>query len=513
MSSQGLEFPATSSLRFGLRALSLPALLDAGRRYAGNLIQTAGLRPGDRVAVLAAPAPAVAIAFLGHLDSGLVHVPLNTRYQPAEIAHILADSGARTVLVDSAHLPALEEAEGLLRNGQPGRRVLLDSLPSRSDDLAFAALSSSDLEPLPPTDPGAPALMLFTSGTTGPAKGAVFSQARLAAGIGSLMRLWGMSEKDHLVLALPLFHVHGLCVGLLGAFLSGATVTLLPAFRAPEIPAAIASGGTVFMGVPTMYAFLLEHLSNDAGAARDLSGARLFTAGSAALSPDQFRQFESLTGHRILERYGMTETLITLSNPLEGERRPGSVGLPVPGFETRIVDESGRDVSPGTTGELWVKGAGLMSGYHQNEEATRQSFTGGWFRTGDLATRDAGGYHRILGRTSADLIKSGGFRIAAREIEEALESHPAIREVAVLGLPDPVWGERICAAVVLKGSNRFPAEVLAELGLHCHGKIADFKRPRALAVFDQLPRNALGKVQKHRIREAITSGLIPAVSG
>jgi malonyl-CoA/methylmalonyl-CoA synthetase len=391
-------------------------------------------------------------------------------------------------------------------------RVLLDGAGSRRGDLAFAALAGTAEARLPGVPPSTPALMLFTSGTTGPAKGAVFSADALKAGIGSLMNLWGMSERDSLVLALPLFHVHGLCVGLLGSFFSGASIQLLPGFHVQEIPEGIRGGGTVFMGVPTMYAFLLEHLETHAEDAQAMRKARLFTAGSAPLSPDHFHRFEALTDHRILERYGMTETLITLSNPLDGERRPRSVGFAVPGYETRVVDESGADVAPEATGELWVRGDGMMSGYHRNEEATRRSYTEGWFRTGDLATRDAEGFHRILGRTSADLIKSGGFRIAAREIEEVLALHPEIKEIAVLGLPDPTWGEHIVAAAVPRSRDRDPLELLDELSSLCERNLASYKKPRALALFDELPRNALGKILKHRIRESIVSGQTRLVS-
>jgi malonyl-CoA/methylmalonyl-CoA synthetase len=307
-----------------------------------------------------------------------------------------------------------------------------------------------------------------------------------------------------MALALPLFHVHGLGLGIHGALLNRMTIHLFERFDAARIVEAFARGGaTLFQGVPTMYVKLLELAAADSSAAQALARARLFTSGSAPLPADDFRRFEELTGHRILERYGMSETLFTLSNPYE-DRRPGTVGRPVPGCEARIVDDAGEDVPPGEPGEILVRSNGMMSRYWGKPAETAASFRGEWFATGDMAHRDLDGYFTIAGRKSVDFIKSGGFKISAREIEEVLRRHPRIRDVAVLGAPDRVWGERIVAAVVLRSSDGPPpaSEVLLEeLASFCSKSLADYKRPREVRVVDELPRNALGKIQKHRLRE------------
>ena len=300
------------------------------------------------------------------------------------------------------------------------------------------------------------------------------------------------------MLGLPLFHVHGLGIGVYGARIHGLCIDLLPRFEAARVVESLRGGASIFMGVPTMYAMLLEHLDEHPGDADALRGARLFTSGSAALPAHDFERFERLTGHRILERYGMTETLLTLSNPLDGERRPGSVGSPVPGCEVRVVSESGKDCPAGVAGELWVRWPGLMSGYWNNPTATADAFCDGWFRTGDVVSRDADGYVRIVGRSSVDIIKSGGFKISAREIEEVVAQHPNIEEVAIVGLPDPKWGERIVVVVVVRAPVG-AAKLLEELSAHVAARLADYKKPRAVLIVDELPRNALGKLQKHRI--------------
>jgi malonyl-CoA/methylmalonyl-CoA synthetase len=272
-------------------------------------------------------------------------------------------------------------------------------------------------------------------------------------------------------------------------------------FEPAAVVADVAAGATVLMGVPTMYDRLLEHLHAHPEHAAVLARARLYTAGSAALRPAVLEAWQALTGHRILERYGMTETLITLSNPYDGERRPGAVGLPVEGCEARVVDEAGHDVPPGELGELWIRGEHLMQGYWGRPAETAQAFTDGWFRTGDVALADPDGYLRIVGRRSSDIIKSGGFKIAAPEIEEALRLHPAVREVAVVGVPDHRWGERVAAAIVPAAPG--PPPSLEALAAWVGARLADYKRPRQLVVLDALPRNALGKVLKHAIVAAL----------
>ncbi|HEY6146752.1 MAG TPA: AMP-binding protein, partial [Thermoanaerobaculia bacterium] len=371
-------------------------------------------------------------------------------------------------------------------------------------ETGFASLFEE--EPLPgdpaPADED-PAVIVYTSGTTGRSKGAALSYRALVENMAALTGAWRFSGEDRLALSLPLFHVHGLCIGIHGALLHGMTVLLSSRFDAGELVRLFAErAATVFMGVPTMYVRLLEHLAAHPEAAAALSRARLFTSGSAPLPAADFAAFERATGHRILERYGMTETLFTLSNPYDGERRPGTVGFPVGGCEVRIVDDAGTEVAEGETGEILVRGSGMMTAYWGRPEETRAAFRDGWFATGDVAARDREGYVRILGRKSVDVIRSGGFKISAREIEEVIAGHPSVREVAVVGAPDRVWGERIVAAVVLRGSAE-RGGLEREVTDLCARSLADYKRPKEVRVLHELPRNALGKVQKHRILETL----------
>jgi malonyl-CoA/methylmalonyl-CoA synthetase len=284
------------------------------------------------------------------------------------------------------------------------------------------------------------------------------------------------------------------------------TTLLFERFEAHRIVEALGRGGaTVFQGVPTMYVRLLEEVARAPEKASDLARGRLFTSGSAALSAEDFGAFEKATGHRILERYGMSETLFTLSNPYD-DRRPGTVGRPNPGCEVRIVDETRGETAVGELGEILARSSGMMTHYWQRPEETAASFHDGWFVTGDVARCDADGYVTLAGRKSIDFIKSGGFKISAREIEDVLRRHPAVKDVAVVGAPDRVWGERIVAAVVLEpkaGTPPSEAKLLRELSSFCAGFLADYKRPREVRLFEDLPRNALGKVQKHRIQEKI----------
>ena len=479
---------ATSGIRTADTRIAGPALVDRARRYAAGL-RALGVEPGDRVAALAHPSVDLVVANLGCYVAGAVHVPINTRYRGAEIAHILADSGARAIAADAAGhetLAAVDAAAGLPRIGLDG---------------ADGDWRPGDAAPLPSPSDRAPALLIYTSGTTGKSKGVELSFGAIVGNMDALTRAWGWTAGETLSLMLPLFHVHGLCIGVHGAILRGVDILLHRGFSAPALVADVRDrGATIFMGVPTMYRFLLEHLEAHPDDAAALARARLFTSGSAPLPADDFDRFRQLTGHAILERYGMTETLITLSNPLDGERRPGSVGMPVPGCKLRIVGDDGAPCPPGTPGELQVRGISLMTGYFGAPEATAREYDGGWFRTGDVAAADPDGYLRIVGRTSTDIIKSGGFKIAAREIEEVIARHPAVREVAVYGAPDPTWGQAVAVAVVpAAGTDPDPSTLLAELAALVTDNLADYKKPRRLQLLAELPRNALGKLQKHRL--------------
>ncbi|MCX4245430.1 AMP-binding protein [Paraliomyxa miuraensis] len=488
-------------------ALDHRHLLRHAERWAMAL-HAHGLPRGARVAVLAEGHPEVVALMLGLHRAGLVCVPINPRYREAELRHVIDDSGAALLLCDRT----LADERLDVLPASCARRLLPEDPdappepdePDGPDGAPLPRLPSSSAAPPPNAGlaDDETALLVYTSGTTGRSKGVRLSLGAVVGNIGALTTQWRWSSADVLSLSLPLFHVHGLCIGIYGALLHGMTVLLHRRFEPSTVVTDVERGATVFMGVPTMYDRLLEHVERHPEAAAVLARARLYTAGSAALRPAMLERWEALTGHRILERYGMTETLITLSNPYEGERRPGSVGRPVPGCEARVVDEAGRDVARGELGELWVRGPFLMQGYWKRPRDTEAAFTDGWFRTGDVVVSDPDGYLRIVGRRSTDIIKSGGFKIAAPEIEEVLLQHPAVREVAVVGVPDHRWGERIAAAVVPVPELPAPPEpevLVAWVAEH----LADYKKPRQLVMVDELPRNALGKVQKPRLVQVL----------
>ena len=492
------SFSAVPDPEFRLRAsldrhAARPALEFAGRVFSYEELDrlscrfAAGLRayrvsPGDAVAVRAGICPEAVVALLGNLAAGAIHVPLNPAFTEEETRHVLADSGARLVVA-----PA-------------GADCPYERHVSFEDVLSAGAAAPSRI-PEPEAD--AIALLLYTSGTTGRSKGVELSVRAVLSNLGSVARLWRISQSDRVLIALPLFHVHGLGLGVIGSLLSGATILLEEKFDAGAVVEAFAiRRATVFMGVPTMYVRLLEHLGKTPSAADALSKARLFTSGSAPLSPADFSAFRAATGHAVLERYGMTETLFTLSNPLDGERRPGSVGLPVPGCEIRIVDDDRQGVPNGTAGELLVRSSGLMTRYRNRPEETAAAMHDGWFVTGDVATRAADGYVTLHGRKSVDFVKSGGYRISTREIEDVLSRHPGVKEVAVVGLPDRVWGQRVAAAVIPApgAGDEGLAEELRSLAAE---RLAPYKQPREIVLREEFPRTPLGKVQKNALAAEI----------
>jgi malonyl-CoA/methylmalonyl-CoA synthetase len=336
------------------------------------------------------------------------------------------------------------------------------------------------------------------------------THGNLLAQTSVLADAWGVTAADRLLHALPLHHLHGVVVSLLTTLLAGGSARMLPRFEAATVWGAFAES-TVFMGVPTMYHRLLEAFDQADGAtkarwAASARALRLATSGSAALPVALAERWAAVTGRPPLERYGMTEIGMAASNPLDGERRPGTVGPPLPGVALRCVLEGGADAGPGEAGELWVRGPSVFAGYHRRDEATREAFADGWFRTGDVATIDADGYVKLLGRASVDILKSAGYKLSAVEIEEALRAHPAVDDVAVVGLPDEALGDRAVACVVARPGAGGPGldEALRE---HCRARLAPYKVPRAFVAVAELPRNALGKVQKPElVRRLLAAG-------
>jgi malonyl-CoA/methylmalonyl-CoA synthetase len=492
----------------------------ASRRVAARL-HRAGLRRGDRVLVSAGTSLDLVSAYVGALRLGLVVVPVNTAYREPEVAHIARDAEPRAAIVDRRergewmrraaggdllvtgpavdlpdpapaavdNLSSPHAASGSLVTGGPpsGGGLLGVRGEAAAPGVAGAAAPGPwvvrGLPELDAVEPGDPALLCYTSGTTGAPKGALLSHGNLLASAEAVRLAWRWGEHDRLLLALPLFHVHGLAVGLHGTLLAGGSAVLFDRFDAERVLDAVRQqAATLFFGVPTMYARLAA-----SPRVAELGALRLCVSGSAPLPPVLFERLATATGQRVLERYGMTETLMNVSNPYEGERRPGTVGLPLPGVRLRLTE--------GDHGEILFKGPNVFGGYWRNPDATKAVFDdAGWLRSGDLGSLDQAGYLRIEGR-SKELIITGGYNVYPREVEEVLLAHPAVAEVAVVGAPSEEWGEVVTAYVVCDGPR--PSE--EELAAFTADKLAPFKRPRQVRYVDTLPRNALGKVLKHEL--------------
>jgi malonyl-CoA/methylmalonyl-CoA synthetase len=432
------------------------------------------LRAGERLVVLLANRLELLDLFLACLKLGAIFVPVNVLYREREVGHIVTDADPRAVVTtpDLACLvpsgATVWDVEGLSREAR-----------------GAADPSAPDGDGAPRDD--TPAAIVYTSGTTGRAKGAVLTHGNLAANARALVDAWRITADDRYLAVLPLFHVHGLGNGVCSWLASGCRMRLVERFEHDKAQALFEEfRPTLFFGVPTIYVRLLD--IPDEAARRIGERMRLFVSGSAPLPAPVFEAFRAKFGHAILERYGMTETLMTISNPYEGERRPGTVGRPLPGVELRIGPYSS-DLPEGETGELLVRGPAVFPGYWRRPEATAAAFTGGWFRTGDLGERSADGYVTLRGRAS-DLIITGGFNVYPREIEEVLLEQPGVREAAVIGLPDERRGERPAAFFAGDADE-------AALEAACRRQLASFKVPTAFVRVEALPRNALGKVQKH----------------
>jgi malonyl-CoA/methylmalonyl-CoA synthetase len=448
--------------------------LEARSNRMAHALAARGVRRGDRLAVQLGTRLEFLDLFLGALKLGAVFVPVNVLYREREVGHIVADAGPAAVVTTTDLAP-------LVPAGTPAWDV---------DALVVEAAAAGAGRPALDSGDGEPAAIVYTSGTTGRAKGAVLSHGNLAANARTLVAAWRIAAADRYLAVLPLFHVHGLANGVLCWLASGCLTRLAPRFEHERAQALFESfRPTLFFGVPTIYVRLLA-LPEDAARAIG-ARARLFISGSAPLPASVFESFRARFGHAILERYGMTETLMTIGNPYDGERRPGTVGRPFEGVAARVVDADGRDVADSETGELWVKGPSVCSGYWRQPEATRAAFADGWFRTGDLASRAPDGYVTLRGRAS-ELILCGGFNVYPREIEDVLLEQPGVREAAVVGVPDERRGER---PVAYFAGDADPTALAAV----CRAQLASFKVPTAFVRLDALPRNALGKVEKRRL--------------
>ena len=470
---------------------------DMTRRRAGELGRL-GLRRGDRLLWSTASSIPAVVVNVAALRAGLVVVPVNPSYTERELAHVVADVQPAAAVVDDRDraavmaraaggaivvaTPDLEVVAGLARAGGTARA----GVPRVPGVQRVGDGSQSGGEPgdvvLDAAEPADAALIAYTSGTTGAPKGAVLTHANLLANSESIAVTWRWHAEDRLVHALPIFHGHGLCVALYTSLLTGSSVVLLPRFDVDAVfDACVAQRATMFFGVPTMY-----HRLAGSERVRELAQLRLAVSGSAALSAELHRAMAETAGVEVLERYGMTETLMTLSNPYDGERRPGTVGFPFPGVEAEVEDGGG---------EVLVRGPAVFSGYWERPGATSESFAGGWFHTGDLGVIEDG-YVRLLGR-STDVIISGGFNVYPAEVEDVLLGHPSVVDVAVTGVPSAEWGETVCAWVVPDGVSPLDVDdVLA----YAAQRLAPYKRPRRVRLVDSLPRNSMGKVRRSELR-------------
>ena len=462
-------------------------LLQASSSVGAELLAGRSDLQEERIAFAVTPGFAWVATLWGIWRAGGIAVPLALNSPRPELEYFIDDCRASSIIGDAStlsHLSPIAESRGI-------HALTLDSLraPARVESPELTVDVSSNRR----------AMILYTSGTSSRPKGVVTNHANIAAQIMSLIEAWEWHSDDRILLCLPLHHVHGIINVVSCALWAGASCQMLPRFDANVVWDSIATGNlTLFMAVPTIYTKLVaawdaaskerrERLT--AGCAR----MRLMVSGSAALPVSTLLRWKEISGHTLLERYGMTEIGMALSNPLHGERVPGSVGRPLPGVDVQLVDEDGKPVSPGTAGEIEVRGSNVFSEYWDKPDATCTAFRDGWFRTGDTAVLLEEGVYRILGRTSIDILKTGGHKVSALEIEEVLRQHPAIAECAVVGVPDPEWGERVAAAVVLNSGQDLD---LTSLRAWAMKLLSTHKVPSRLLVLDALPRNAMGKVVK-----------------
>jgi len=452
-----------------------------------------GVRSGDRVAVGLPNSAELVTTILGVLHAGAVLVPLNPASTAEEVAYVVGDASARLAIVGPGHARALAAA----RLPTP---VGVVEGPLAVDETSVV---------LPRTDADAPALIVYTSGTTGRPKGAILSHRALLTNFTAVAQAWQWTEQDRLLLTLPCFHLHGLGLGILTSFLVGSSVALRPRFTAADTLGDLQGvGATMFFGVPTMYNRLVA-LPDAALAAADLSRMRLWVSGSAPLSAATFERFRTRFGVELMDRYGMTECGFVLSTPYGRPRRPGVVGVPLPGVSVRLVEPEAAargelvDVTDGVQGEIIMRGPNLFSGYWNRPEDTQRALVDGYLLSGDLGVREADGMMRIVGRKSVDIIKTRGFKVSAGEIEDCLQHHPDVQEVAVVGLPDADQGERVVAAVT-PSADAATALTADALRMYARQHLAPHKVPSGVVFVAEIPRTGPGKFKKQELIRRLT---------
>jgi malonyl-CoA/methylmalonyl-CoA synthetase len=469
--------------------LTYSSLQKSSTRVANALVEM-GLKKDERVILFMPKCVEQVLFHLGVQKAGAVSVILNPGFKKNEMDYFLRDTDAKIVIVG-------KKEEGLIRSIDETRKILsMDTEAPFAEETFFQEYASQ------PVSVNAtiydPALLIYTSGTTGQPKGSILTQQNLIQDAKNIIHIWEITERDVLCHALPLFHVHGLCFALHTLLMAGAKIIMLDEFSPETVIETLSHPkGTlacsIFMGVPTMYSRMMDKME---GEQKQFNHLRLLASGSAPLHPKEFWRIEKVFGKEPVEREGMSETGMNFSNPLRGKKKPGSIGLPLPNVETRIVNaETLKEVTPGQVGEIWLKGPNVTPGYWRKPQETKAVFVNGWFRTGDLGKRDEEGYYYITDRLK-HIIISGGENISPKEIESVINTHPNVMESCVVGIPDEKWGEKVVAAVILKrGDTLTPKEVQD----HCKHHLLDWKCPKKIFFLEELPRNKMGKVLKEEV--------------
>jgi len=487
-----LRLPDKVAIEFEEQRVTFKELQLQANKVA-NALHSIGIAKGDRVAHYLPNCLELVYSLMGNFRNGSIIVPMNISFKEQEIHHILHDSGAKAVITDMERLPTVKNIMSKLPDLK--HIILVDGNAENTHNFNEITKKAPDKEPNAIIKDEDYSIIFYTSGTTGKPKGAALNQTNVTSNIKALAQAWKWAEDDVFVLTLPLYHIHGIGVALCGSLYVGNFTILRKKFVAEDVLETIQKRkATLFMGVPTMYFKLLEVEGLEK---YDLSSMRLFVSGSAPLSRELFYKLKKAFGHEVLERAGMSESMMNFSNPYDGDRIPGSVGPCLPGVKVRITDKNYSDVPVGTEGEILIKGPNVFSGYWNKPKYNKEVFKDGWFVTGDVGKTDEKNYVYIIGR-SKDVIKSGGINIYPREIEDVIESMPQVKECAVVGIPDKEFGESVKAYVVLNPNAKLTGD---EVIAYCKEKLASFKKPKFVGFLEQLPKNTMGKMLKEELRK------------